>query len=397
MNKLTNSLTLNKYELLQPLTSSQNLKTSTTYSKHIHSSSDNINIPTKSTLPSSTLTVSLNQSLQKLDQTFIRVNSLKREYKSISKLTQQNEQDLLLLQNKLKILSYNKERTLSSQKVSINKERRNKLMAKNFLINALRENNPKSTMFNCDASVISYKTGFPILDYYLGYKVNVYDDNDQVVEQYPCIGISAGCFVTAIGKPSTGKTTMMVQIASNIVRDFDNGTVIHYDLEKALNYSRIQVLSRFKMKDMSEKYILKQEKTSIQDIKSAIMQIYKEKTSHPEIYKYDTGKKNEFGENIWIYEPTCVIIDSIPMLSTHINENDKKEAAKLEEISSQTDRMRLTGEIGRFYSELQQYIREANIIVFSINQIKTNPNMGIVKSPSEILYLSQDEALFFTR
>ena len=270
-------------------------------------------------------------------------------------------------------------------------------MAKNFLINALRENNPKSTMFNCDASVISYKTGFPILDYYLGYKVNVYDDNDQVIEQYPCIGISAGCFVTAIGKPSTGKTTMMVQIASNIVRDFDNGTVIHYDLEKALNYSRIQVLSRFKMKDMSEKYILKQEKTSIQDIKSAIMQIYKEKTSHPEIYKYDTGKKNEFGENIWIYEPTCVIIDSIPMLSTHINENDKKEAAKLEEISSQTDRMRLTGEIGRFYSELQQYIREANIIVFSINQIKTNPNMGIVKSPSEILYLSQDEALFFTR
>ena len=139
MNKLTNSLTLNKFELLQPLGSSQNLKTSTTYSKHIHSSSDNINIPTKSTLPSSTLTISLNQSLQKLDQTSIRVNSLKREYKSISKLTQQNEQDLLLLQNKLKILSYNKERTLSSQKVSINKEKRhqtikaNKIKYKNIL------------------------------------------------------------------------------------------------------------------------------------------------------------------------------------------------------------------------------------------------------------------------
>ena len=266
-------------------------------------------------------------------------------------------------------------------------------MAKNFLIEALRQNNPKSSMFDCDADVISYKTGFPILDYYLGYKVNIYDENDNIAEQYPSIGISAGCFVTAIGKPSTGKTTMMVQIASNIVRDFDNGAVIHYDLEKALNYSRIQVLSRFRMQDMAAgKYILKQEKTSIQDIKSAIMQIYKEKTSNPEKYKYNTGKKNEFGEEVWIYEPTCVIIDSIPMLSTHVNENDKKDAAKLEEISSQTDRMRLTGEIGRFYSELQQYIREANIIVFSINQIKTNPNMGIVKSPSEILYLSQDEA-----
>ena len=267
-------------------------------------------------------------------------------------------------------------------------------MGKNFLINALREINPKSSMFTGDASVISYKTGFPVLDYYLGYKVNVHDEHDEITETYACIGISGGCFVTFIGKPSTGKTTFACQIASNIVRPFTNGTVIHYDLEKAMNYSRIQVLSKFKMQDMMDgKYILKQEKTSIQDIKAAVMQIYKEKVTHPDVYKYDTGKKNEFGEEIWMYEPTVIIIDSIPMLSSHVNENDKKEAAKLEEISSQTDRMRLTGEIGRFYSELQQYIKEANITVISINQIKTNPNMGIVKSPAEILYLAQDEAL----
>ena len=244
-------------------------------------------------------------------------------------------------------------------------------MGKNFLINALREINPKSSMFTGDASVISYKTGFPVLDYYLGYKVNVHNEHDEITETYACLGISGGCFVTFIGKPSTGKTTFACQIASNIVRPFTNGTVIHYDLEKAMNYSRIQVLSKFKMQDMMDgKYILKQEKTSIQDIKSAVMQIYKEKVTHPDVYKYDTGKKNEFGEEIWMYEPTVIIIDSIPMLSSHVNENDKKEAAKLE-----------------------QYIKEANITVISINQIKTNPNMGIVKSPAEILYLAQDEAL----
>ena len=215
-----------------------------------------------------------------------------------------------------------------------------------------------------------------------------------MIEQYPNIGIAAGCYLCFIGKPSTGKTTMAVQIASNIVRPFENGTVIHYDLEKAVNYSRIQVLSKFTMKEMSQgKYVLKQEKTFIQDIKSSIMKIYKEKMDHPDLYKYNTGKKNEFGEEIWLYVPTVIIIDSIPLLSTYIGENGKKDIEKLEDISSQTDRMRLTGEIGRFYSELQQYIKEANIIVMSINQIKTNPNMGIVKSPSEILYLSQDEAL----
>jgi hypothetical protein len=76
-----------------------------------------------------------------------------------------------------------------------------------------------------------------------------------------------------------------------------------------------------------------------------------------------------------------------------LNENDKKDLAKLEEIGTQTDRMRLTGEIGRFFNEIMPYIRTANITLIAINQIKTNPNMGIVKSPSEILYLKQDEAL----
>ena len=66
---------------------------------------------------------------------------------------------------------------------------------------------------------------------------------------------------------------------------------------------------------------------------------------------------------------------------------------KIEEITSQTDRMRLTGEIGRFYTDLLPYIKSVNIIIFSINHIKVNPQMGIVKSPAELLYLKQDEAL----
>jgi hypothetical protein len=55
--------------------------------------------------------------------------------------------------------------------------------------------------------------------------------------------------------------------------------------------------------------------------------------------------------------------------------------------------MRLTGEIGRFFNEILPYLRTANITLIAINQIKTNPGMGIVKAPSEILYLKQDEAL----
>lgn len=268
-------------------------------------------------------------------------------------------------------------------------------MGKNLLVEALRNNSgKKGNYFVCNASVISYKTGFPVLDYYLGYRLNVFDNDNTLIDSYPSIGVTAGSYIEFIGKPSTSKTTTAVQIASNIVRDFDNGIVVHFDLEQAMNYTRIQALSKFSMSEMANgKYILRQEKTTLEDMKKTIMDIYVEKTSNPDMYKYDTGKLNEFGEKIELYEPTVIILDSIATITMSLNTTDKKELAKLEEIGTQTDRMRLTGEIGRFFNEIMPYIRTANITLIAINQIKTNPNMGIVKSPSEILYLKQDEAL----
>lgn len=267
-------------------------------------------------------------------------------------------------------------------------------MAKLFLIDALRKNNPKSNLFNSDSYVVSYKTGFPTLDYFLGYRVSVYNENNEIIDTYPSIGIEDGCFVTLIGKPSTGKTTVGVQIAANIVRDFENGSVLHFDLEQAQNYSRIITLTRFKMTDIRDgKYILKQNRQSIDEIKSAIVQIWKEKISHPEEYMYHSGKKNEFNEDIKLFQPTVVIIDSIPMLSVRLNENDKKEMAKLEDLSSQTDQMRQAGEISRFYRDIAPLCKEANIIVISINQIKDKPQVGIVHTPSDIFYLGQNESL----
>lgn len=265
-----------------------------------------------------------------------------------------------------------------------------------FLLDALREIGEVSkgkNLFERNATTISYKTGIPILDYYLGYMVNVYDENNNIIDKYPSLGITGGSYVTVIGKSSTAKTSAIVGIAANIIRPFENGSIIHYDLEQAMTYARAQVMAKFKMTEMRDKYLIRQENTSITDIKSSIIKLYLEKTNNPDKYQYDTGKKNEFGENIITYVPTVVIIDSIPSLSSAVNENDKKDVQKLEEVSSQTERMRLTAEIGRFYTELLPYIRAANIIVFSVNHIKVNPGMGIVKSPAELLYLKQDEAL----
>lgn len=263
----------------------------------------------------------------------------------------------------------------------------------NLLMKALRANS-KSGEFDSNASIISYKTGFPTLDYYLGYKVNVYGDDDKIADSYNCIGITGGSFVTFIGKPSTSKTTTAVQVASNIVRPFKSGTVIHYDLEQAQNYSRIQALNKFSMRQMEEgKYVLRQENNSIDDIYEAIMKIYFEKTQNPSLYQYDTGKLNEFGKPIIMYEPTVIIIDSIAALSQGINENDKSDVKKISELEGNTYANRVARDISQFYSKLMPRIRAANIVIIAINQIKTKVDVGVVKSASQIMYLKQDETL----
>lgn len=268
-------------------------------------------------------------------------------------------------------------------------------MAK-FLLDALRESGDAGkgkNLFDNDVTSISYKTGVPILDYYLGYTVNVYNEDNEIVDTYPSIGIAGGSYITVIGKSSTAKTSTIISLAANIIRPFESGLIMHFDLEQAMSYSRVQAMTKFTMTEMRDKYLLKNEYASINDIKAMVMKVYFEKTQNPDKYKYNTGRKNEFGEDIIAYVPTVVIIDSIPSLSSAVNEGDKKDVAKLEEVSSQTEKMRLTAEIGRFYTELLPYIKKANIIVFSVNHIKVNPGMGIVKSPAELLYLKQDEAL----
>ena len=113
-------------------------------------------------------------------------------------------------------------------------------MAK-FLLEALRESGEAGkgkNFFDNEVTSVSYRTGVPILDYYLGYTVNVYNENNEVVDTYPSLGISGGSYVTVIGKSSTAKTSTIISLAANIIRPFESGMIMHFDLEQAMTYSR---------------------------------------------------------------------------------------------------------------------------------------------------------------
>lgn len=262
----------------------------------------------------------------------------------------------------------------------------------NLLAAALRENDAArgkkaKGYFIPSVDRISYPTGFPELDYRLGYKVVPIDG-----EPYNNLGIASGSYVLCIGKSSTGKTAFVIESACNIVKPyFDRGgMILHFDNERATTYQRVHSVTGIPVDELKESYIIDKTRVTIDDMKASIYDIYSEKIHNKSKYTYDTGKKNEFGEKIQMLVPTCIIIDSV----ANITENmaDLKEEER-QEVGTQTDRMRLTGEIGRFFNEIQNFLYAANIIVFAINHIKINPQLGIVKSPSEMLYLKQDEAL----
>ena len=108
------------------------------------------------------------------------------------------------------------------------------------LIKELQENDKsKKNLFIPSTMSMGYPTRLaPMLDYMLGYNVHVYE-GDQYIETYPSLGIKDGSVVMIVGKSSTAKTTMAIQIASNIVRNYQEGVVIHYDIERSMNYTRM--------------------------------------------------------------------------------------------------------------------------------------------------------------
>jgi hypothetical protein len=262
----------------------------------------------------------------------------------------------------------------------------------NLLLDALRENDASrgkkaKGYFLPTANRISYPTGFPELDYKLGYTVIPKNG-----EPYTNLGVASGTYVLCIGKSSTGKSSFVIEAVTNIIRPFfdKGGFIIHFDNERATTYQRIHSLTDVPIEELEASYVINQTKVSVDDMKSTIYDIYKEKTENRSKYEYDTGKLNEFGEPIKMLVPTGIIIDSIANLTKNFKEQKDEENA---EIGSQTDRLRLTGDIGRFLHEIMNFLNEANIILFAVNHIMINPQLGVIKSPSEMLYLKQDETL----
>ena len=237
----------------------------------------------------------------------------------------------------------------------------------------------KKGMFTASQVSVAYPTSFMPLDFLNGQLVQVRDMDDNLLEQYPSVGIVGGTFNTVVGKSGVAKTTWATQAAFNIVKPFDdNAFVIMYDLEQSSSYTRIRNITGATQRELDRKFILRQGKNYIEDIYDSIISITKEKEENKEEYMYDPGVLDEFGKPIKCYVPTVIIIDSIPTMAS----KDTPET-----IEGQTAQMRKAKALTQFYQKLMPVVKPYNITIFVINHIQTKIEINaFAKTQPQLMY-----------
>lgn len=273
----------------------------------------------------------------------------------------------------------------------------------NLLLERLRESDDNG-LFTQSNTVVPYRSGLDLLDYRLGYKLVAKDMEENIIGSHDAVGVVGGSFITIIGKSGTAKTAMACKMAANMVKPYKNGLVIHFDLEGALSITRYKNLTDLTNKEISEHLVLKSDRSYLEDITETIMMITQEKAKHKKDYTYTTEFKNEFGENMTLYVPTVLVIDSIPQLSMRPEQKLKKakkgsgeEDYLVEniELGKNTYAMRVARDLTQFFKQYLSIIREYNITIISINHIhpKIQIDNPFAKSQAQVLYLKQDEQL----
>ena len=269
----------------------------------------------------------------------------------------------------------------------------------NPLLMALVENDKKN-MFRTNVTTAFHKTGFHLFDYYFGSVVNIHDEIGNIISQEPRVGQAAGTFNLIIGNTGSGKTTLAIQIAGNIIRQFKYSNVIHYDCENRIDVSRCENITRlpahfFGTGEGAERYMIKSGLVGLDTIQEMIVKTYVNKIKLKDELMIPSGVKNEFGEDVKIFMPTVIIIDSMTtVMNETFNPNNTKEASDAEKMRGNTEGARDAKTLKGFFKDIIPLCKEANIIIYGINHINVNMSMNaFMPVAKQQNYLKQDEII----
>ena len=259
------------------------------------------------------------------------------------------------------------------------------LLAERFRAQMAKTKDPRMNEAVAD---VMYSTGFLPLDYLNGYKVHVKKPNGEEF-WYNAVGITDGSSTTIIGRSGSGKTTIAVQMAANIIRNFPDAVMFYDDIEGGSNAARREILTQFSSDEIDQRVIYRNQSISAEGLFERIDFIYNEKISHKDEYEYNTGLLDSKGREIYKFIPTVYILDSLAMLTP---EKIVDEVGG--ELGGQMTATAMAKTNTAVFKRIIPKLKGANIILFVINHITDKIEINaFIHTKSQVGYLKQNESL----
>lgn len=231
-----------------------------------------------------------------------------------------------------------------------------------------------------------YPTGISVIDYSLGYRVNVRDESGAIIKQRICLGLQAGSFNVLTGATQSFKTTIGMQVISNIAYAY-SGNCIHIDAENRLSLQRAKTITKLPenwFEGEHPRYAIKYGSIGYDTLQAYITEIYERKMQHKTLLLKDTGEVDDHNKPIWLMPPTVVFLDSISdVISKEYDMRDKKEWDKQKEMRTNTDGMQNAKTLKGVISDILPMMKEANIIFVTIAHENANVAMTAFAGPKK--------------
>lgn len=247
----------------------------------------------------------------------------------------------------------------------------------------------KTTGVNKSADFdVMYTTGFLSLDYLNGTVVHVNGEDRQFT--YNSVGIVDGSANSIIGRSGSGKSTLTTQISGNIVRPFikkglPTGLYID-DIEGSLPWARKEFLLGLSPEELNKYVDIRNAGITTENLYQRIQALHDIKVENRKDYEYDTGLYDTNGKRIFKLVPTVYIIDSLPMLMP-------ESLAEDDELGGSMSASSIAKSNTMLIKMISQRLKDANIIMFTVNHILDDIQMGFLPKPAQISGLKQGERL----
>lgn len=252
-----------------------------------------------------------------------------------------------------------------------------------MLIDALRSGDKKG-LFASDDAFVNYSTGLLPLDYANGFWMTQEDKETGEITKEAIPGVLGGKFILLFGTTGSGKTTLAIQIGYRIIKDFEHGLMMLVDCEQTALKERMCAITNMDQDD--PRLILNVNHTSIEDVLSIIDQICAIKEEGGDQYMYTVPHRTFHGEDIKVYAPSVIIIDSL----RQFNPKNKDVIT----LGNNMDNAREAQAIARFLDNVINRINKYNITIIYTNHIQPKIEANPYSQPPRGLMLSpQTETL----